>query len=87
MNLDSSISDRIAKHFVFWFGIESFTLSMIQAAVELTEGRINGDDILEIISIAKHMSHTPTERSDGVQDTVIDLAKSFPLMIMTKGDC
>ena len=70
----------------FGFGIKSFTLSMIQAAVELTEGRIKGDDILEIISIAKHMLDTPTELLDGVQDTVIDLANSFPLMIITKGD-
>ena len=59
---------------------------MIQAAVELTEGRINGDDILEIISIAKHMLDTPTELLDGVLDTIINLANSFPLMIITKGD-
>ena len=62
----------------FGFGIKSLTLSMIQAAVELTERvRINGDDILEIISIAKHMLDTPTELLDGVLDTVIDLANSF----------
>lgn len=70
----------------FGFGIKSFTLSMIQAAIELTQGRIKGDDILEIVSIAKQMLDTPTELLEGVRDTVVELSSSFPLMIITKGD-
>ena len=59
---------------------------MIQAAIELTQGRIKGDDILEIVSIAKQMLDTPTELLEGVRDTVVELSSSFPLMIITKGD-
>lgn len=59
---------------------------MIQAAVELTQGRIQGEDILEIVSIAKQMLDAPTELLPGVYECIIELSTSFPLMIITKGD-
>ena len=63
----------------FGFGIKSFTLSMIQAAIELTQGRIKGDDILEIVSIAKQMLDTPTELLEGVRDTVVEAIELIPI--------
>src|SRR5450830_55777 len=39
----------------FGFGIKSFALSMIETAIALTDGRINGHDIQRVIDLAKSM--------------------------------
>ncbi|RPI91855.1 MAG: HAD family hydrolase [Chloroflexi bacterium] len=70
----------------FGFGIKSFTLSMIETAIRLTEGRIGGGDINAIINIAKAMIDAPIELLGGVLETVEQLAQSHPLMLITKGD-
>ena len=41
------------KH--FGYGIKGFTLSMIETAIELSEGRIGGDEINQIIGFSKEM--------------------------------
>ena len=39
----------------FGFGVKGFALSMIETAVELTQGRVLGHDIQAIIYLAKDM--------------------------------
>jgi putative hydrolase of the HAD superfamily len=70
----------------FGYGVKGFTLSMIETAVELSEGRISGSEIAEIIGFAKEMLLAPTELIDGVRETIAELSKSKSLMIITKGD-
>lgn len=70
----------------FGYGVKSFTLSMIETAVELTHGRISGQDILEIIGMAKAMLSAKVELLEHVSETVTALAKKYPLMMITKGD-
>ena len=70
----------------FGYGIKGFTLSMIETAIELTEGRISGAEIQEIIGYAKAMLLAPVELLDGVRETVGELAGLYPLMLITKGD-
>ena len=50
----------------FGYGIKSFTLSMIETAIELTEGRVSGSDVQQIIDLAKAMLDTPIRLLDGV---------------------
>jgi putative hydrolase of the HAD superfamily len=71
---------------IFGYGIKSFTLSMIQTAVELTEGRFAGPDVLAIIDLAKAQLNAPVELLEHVNGTVAHLANRYRLMVITKGD-
>ncbi|MBN2394293.1 MAG: HAD family hydrolase [Anaerolineae bacterium] len=70
----------------FGYGIKSFTLSMIETAITLTEGRVTSADIQQIIAFAKAMIDTPTQLLDGVADVVAQVAATHTLMLITKGD-
>jgi len=70
----------------FGYGIKGFTLSMIETACELTEGRVTGTEIREIIGFAREMLSAPIEVLDGVHETIQALAPNYSLMVVTKGD-
>lgn len=72
------------KH--FGYGIKGFTLSMIETAVELTEGRISGEEIQEIVDMGRDMLAHPVELLEGVQEVVEEVASKYPVMLLTKGD-
>jgi putative hydrolase of the HAD superfamily len=71
---------------LFGYGIKSFALSMIEAAVELTDGHISGRDVLAILSFAKAQLTAPVELLENVKETISLLASLHRLMIVTKGD-
>jgi len=75
---------RNIKH--FGYGVKGFTLSMIETAVELTEGGIVGAEIQEIIGIAREMLKSPIEVLAGVEETIEELSREYRLMVITKGD-
>jgi putative hydrolase of the HAD superfamily len=70
----------------YGYGIKGFTLSMIETAIELTEGRISGAEIGRIIELTREMFKAPVELLDGVEETIATLAASHDLMLITKGD-
>ncbi len=70
----------------YGYGIKSFTLSMIETATELTGGRITGDDIRTILKIGRRMLTAEVELLEHAQVTVEQLARTHPLMLITKGD-
>jgi putative hydrolase of the HAD superfamily len=70
----------------FGYGIKAFALSMIETAVELTEGRVTGSDIQIIIDSAKMMLAAEVELLEHVADTIAGLATTYTLMLITKGD-
>lgn len=82
-HLDEAESRNI-QH--FGYGVKGFTLSMIETACELTEGRITGSEIRQIIEFAREMLDSPVEVLDGVKETIEDLAGRYSLMVITKGD-
>jgi putative hydrolase of the HAD superfamily len=71
---------------VFGYGIKGFTLSMIETAIELTDGQVAGTTIQQIIDLAKAMIHAPTQLLDHVAEVIPQLARSYRLMLITKGD-
>jgi putative hydrolase of the HAD superfamily len=71
---------------VYGYGVKSFTLSMLETAIELTEGRIPASDLQVILGWGKRMLMEPTELLDGVDETLRSLAGRFDLMLITKGD-
>lgn len=70
----------------FGYGVKGFVLSMIETAVELTEGRISGAEVQRIIDMGREMLVAPVELLDGVSETVGELAEGHRLMLLTKGD-
>jgi len=70
----------------YGYGVTSFVMSLIEAAVELTDGRISGTDVLEFLQLAKEMLTARVELFDGAAEAVGALAETYPLMLITKGD-
>jgi putative hydrolase of the HAD superfamily len=70
----------------FGYGIKGFTLSLIETAIELTEGRIPASAIQTLIDRAREMVSHPVELLPGVRETVERLATTHRLVLMTKGD-
>lgn len=70
----------------FGYGIKGFTLSMIETAIELSEGQIKGREIQEIIEFGKVMRDHPIDLLDHVEETLAKLHDIYELMVITKGD-
>lgn len=70
----------------FGYGIKGFTLSMIETAIELTQGRVTGNEIHEIIQLAKCMLASPVDLLPNVSQVLEDLQGKYRLMVITKGD-
>ncbi len=70
----------------FGYGIKGFALSMIETAVELTDGRITGRDVQAIIDLGKRMLAADVELIPRAEETLRVLADRYALMLVTKGD-
>jgi putative hydrolase of the HAD superfamily len=70
----------------YGYGIKSFTLSMIETALEVAGERITDADIRQIIDFGKEMLTTKIQLLDQVAETVPRIAKQYNLMLLTKGD-
>ncbi len=70
----------------YGYGIKAFTLSLIETALELTEGRISAGEIQVIVGWAKEMLNADVELLPHVGQVVPQLASRYPLMLITKGD-
>lgn len=70
----------------FGYGAKGFALSMIETAIELTEGRITGAEIQQLINAVKGLLRGPTALLDGAKEVVSSLAQTYRLLLITKGD-
>jgi len=70
----------------YGYGVKSFTLSMIETAIDLTEGRITGADIEQVLQLGREMLLAPVDLLDGVADVIAELGEANDLMVLTKGD-
>ena len=72
---------------IFGYGIKGFTLSMVEAAIELTGGRIPADEIGELLAAGREMLTHPVDLLDGVAEGIDQLVDaSYRLVLVTKGD-
>ena len=71
---------------LYGFGIKAFTLSMIEAALELTNHQINGTAIEKIINIGKDLLQKPVELLPNVTEVLEQLKGKYKLVVATKGD-
>src|ERR1700737_4637235 len=71
---------------VYGYGVKSFTLSMLETAIELNEGRLPPSDLGVVLGWGKKMLLEPTELLDGVESTLRELSQKHDLLLITKGD-
>ncbi|AWD22844.1 HAD family hydrolase [Fuscovulum blasticum] len=70
----------------YGFGVKGFTLSMIETAIEVTEGRVPASVISELLGTGRAMLDHPVELLPGARETVAALAGDFRILLITKGD-
>lgn len=70
----------------YGFGVKGFMLSMIETAIEVTDGKVPGDVIAEIMEAGRAMLAEPIELLPGVPETIDALAPDYRLVLITKGD-
>ena len=70
----------------FGYGVKGMALSMVEAAVEITESRISAADVHRIVGLAKDLLRHPVEVLDGVREAVEAVAARHPVVLITKGD-
>ena len=70
----------------YGFGIKGFTLSMIETAVEVTEGRVPAAVIGRILEAGREMLSHPVETLPHAAGTLEQLAGHYRIVLITKGD-
>lgn len=70
----------------YGYGVKGFVLSMIETAIDLTDGRIGGAQIKTLIDCGKDMLAHPVELLDGAVEAISQLAGHHRLLLITKGD-
>jgi putative hydrolase of the HAD superfamily len=70
----------------FGYGIKAFTLSLIETAIELTQGKITSSEIQTMLDLGKAMLTAEVRLIDYVADTLAGLTNAHTLMLITKGD-
>jgi putative hydrolase of the HAD superfamily len=71
---------------LYGYGIKSFTLSMLETAIEITGGRIPATDLEVILGWGKRMLQQPTELLDGVREALTEVSRNHTVLLITKGD-
>ena len=87
VDVDTRLAEMEMKNLaIYGYGVKSFTLSMLETAIELTGGRIPAADLEVILGWGKGMLMQPTELLADVEETLRELSKSHDLLLITKGD-
>lgn len=70
----------------YGYGAKSFTLSMIETALELAGDDLPARAVARILDIGRELLDHPVELLDGIGDTLETLAARATLVLVTKGD-
>lgn len=71
---------------LFGYGVKGMTLSMIEAAVAITDARIHARDLHRIVELGKTLLQHPVELLPGIREAVEAIARERPVVLITKGD-
>ncbi len=70
----------------YGFGIKGFTLSMIETAIEVTEGRVPATVIHQIVDAGRDLLSHPIEPLPHARAALEQLSGDYRLVLITKGD-
>jgi putative hydrolase of the HAD superfamily len=86
-DVDARLHDtEMANLAIYGYGVKSFTLSMLETAIELTQAKIPSADLDVILGWGKRMLTQSTELLDGVERTLKELSARHDMLLITKGD-
>ena len=71
---------------LYGYGIKGYILSMIEAALSISEKKISIEVIEIILEYGKQMLNEPIELLDGVEEVLSALKTNYRLVVATKGD-
>ena len=71
---------------LYGYGIKGYTLSMIEAAMKISNNTLSVEAIEKIIVFGKELLQRPIELLDGVEETLKSLHGNYNLVVATKGD-
>lgn len=71
---------------VYGYGIKGFMLSMIELALELSNGKVSSKVLEEILVMGKEMIAHPVELLPHIKEVLEKLSKKYRLIVLTKGD-
>lgn len=71
---------------LFGYGAKGMTLSMLEAAVAITGGRVAAADVQRILDLGKSLLRHPVELLPGIRDAVEAIAAEHDIVLITKGD-
>jgi putative hydrolase of the HAD superfamily len=70
----------------YGYGAIGFAVSLAEAAMQMTGGRITSEDLIELLRVSKTIISADVEVFDGVDSVIRTLAQTYPLMLITKGN-
>ena len=71
---------------IYGYGIKAYILSMIEAAMKISNNTIPIEVIEKIIAYGKELLEKPIVLLDGVEETLQALHSNYKLVVATKGD-
>ena len=71
---------------LYGYGIKGYTLSMIEAAMKISNNTLSVEAIEKIIVFGKELLQRPIVLLDGVEETLKSLHGNYKLVVATKGD-
>jgi putative hydrolase of the HAD superfamily len=71
---------------LFGYGVKGMTLSMIEAAVAITDARISASDLHRIVELGKTLLQHPVDLLPGIREAVEAIAAEHEIVLITKGD-
>lgn len=70
----------------FGYGVKAFTLSLVETAIDVTDGAVPASAIREVLELGKVLLDHPVQLLDGVLEAVDALTDRYRVMVLTKGD-
>jgi putative hydrolase of the HAD superfamily len=86
-DVDTHLSEVEMRNLgLYGYGVKAFTLSMLETAIQVTEGRVPTADLEVILGWGKKMLAAPTELLEGVEEALRAVSSQHELLLITKGD-
>jgi len=70
----------------YGYGIKAFVLSMVESAIEISNGKVSNAILTKILDIGKQMLEEPVVLLDGIENVLQQLQDKYRLIVLTKGD-
>jgi len=91
VDLDARVGERLyaiekSNLALFGYGVKGMVLSMLEAAVAITDARIGAADMHRIVALGKRLLQHPVDLLPGIREAVEAIAAEHQVVLITKGD-